>query len=36
MLENPGGIPGASKVGRVWRLDLAELERFLETKTRGE
>jgi excisionase family DNA binding protein len=31
-----GEIPGAFKIGRVWRLDLDELERLLETKERGE
>lgn len=28
-------IPGAFKVGRVWRFDLDDLERFLETHSRG-
>jgi excisionase family DNA binding protein len=27
-----GEIPGAFKVGGVWRVDLDELERFLATK----
>jgi excisionase family DNA binding protein len=31
-----GEIPGAFKVGRVWRIDLEDLERFLEAKPRGE
>ena len=31
MLESPG-IPGAFKVGRVWRLDIEQLERFLVTR----
>ena len=26
------GIPGAFKVGSRWRIDLEELERFLETR----
>jgi len=29
-----GKIPGTFQVGMVWRLDLDELERFLETKPR--
>jgi hypothetical protein len=35
MLEK-GEIPGAFKVGRVWRLDLDEVQRFLAAKPRGE
>jgi hypothetical protein len=35
MLEK-GETPGAFKVGRTWRVDLDELQRFLETKKRGE
>jgi excisionase family DNA binding protein len=31
-----GGIPGAFKIGRVWRLDLDELERLLEKKGHSE
>jgi excisionase family DNA binding protein len=31
-----GEMPGAFKMGRVWRLDLNELERFLEAKERGD
>jgi excisionase family DNA binding protein len=30
MLEHSSGTPGAFKVGRSWRLDVAELERYLE------
>ena len=29
-------IPGASKAGHEWRIDLDELKRFLETKPRGD
>jgi excisionase family DNA binding protein len=35
-LLKAGEIPGAFKMGRVWRLDLNELERFLEAKGRDE
>jgi len=28
-----GRIPGAFKVGRVWRLDLEKIERFLGTNS---
>jgi excisionase family DNA binding protein len=30
-----GKIPGTFQVGMAWRLDLDELERFLETKPRA-
>jgi excisionase family DNA binding protein len=30
-----GNIPGAFKVGSAWRIDLDELLRFLEAKSRG-
>jgi excisionase family DNA binding protein len=33
MLEK-GKIPGAFKLGRIWRLDLEQLERFLEARSR--
>jgi len=35
MLEK-SEMPGAFKVGRVWRVDLDELQRFLEAKRRGQ
>jgi excisionase family DNA binding protein len=31
-----GQIPGAFKVGRVWRLDLEEMQRFFGTKLPSE
>jgi excisionase family DNA binding protein len=31
-----GKVPGSFQVGLAWRLDLDELERFLETKPRGD
>jgi len=30
-----GEIPGAFRVGGVWRFDLSKLERFTETNTNG-
>jgi hypothetical protein len=30
MLER-GELPGAFKIGRIWRFDLDELERFSQT-----
>jgi excisionase family DNA binding protein len=35
MLER-GELRGAFKVGRTWRVNLDELQRFLEAQKRGE